>query len=68
MRPAQFDARMKALGWSLARIGAKGHHIYHHPSGAKLNLDVDNAHNAERYLARYAKCDQRRARKQAQHG
>ncbi|HEU5370258.1 MAG TPA: hypothetical protein VFU69_17430 [Ktedonobacterales bacterium] len=60
MRPARFDARMQAAGWTLARIGTRGHHIYHHPSGATLNLDVDSAHNASRYLARYARRDLRR--------
>lgn len=65
MKPAQFDAHMKALGWRLARIGSKGHHIYHHASGASLTLDADNAHNAERYLARYARRDLRQRCKKA---
>ena len=60
MRPAQFDARMQEAGWSLARIAANGHHIYHHPSGERLTVDADNSHNASRYLARYAKRDLRR--------
>lgn len=67
MRPAQFDRRMKALGWVLERIASNGHHIYHHTSGASLTLDADNAHNAERYLARYARRDLRK-RKQRRHG
>ena len=66
MRPARFDARMQAAGWTLARIGARGHHIYHRSNGATLNLDVNNPHNAERYLARYARRDLRRyGRKEA---
>jgi hypothetical protein len=60
MRAAHFDARMRAVGWTLARIGTRGHHIYHHASGAILNLDAANPHNAERYLARYAQRDLRR--------
>ena len=65
MRPAHFDARMKALGWVLTRVGSRGHHIYHHASGASLTLDATTAHNTERYLARYARRDQRQHRKQA---
>ena len=67
MRPAHFDARMRALGWMLVRIASTGHRIYHHASGASLTLDAANAHNAARYLARYAQRDQRRAGGQ-QHG
>ena len=61
MRPAHFAATMQAAGWTLVRIGSKGHHIYQHPSGASLTVDADNAHNTARYLARYARRDRRRA-------
>lgn len=60
MRAAHFAARMHEAGWTLARVGARGHHIYHHASGAILNLNAGHPHNAERYLARYAQRDLRR--------
>lgn len=60
MRVSHFDAIMQAAGWTLARVAANGHHIYQHGNGATLNLAVHDRHNAERYLARYARRDLRR--------